>query len=213
MKKYLLLEGVTDVAFVKYICFKKNIISNFNDFKKIESRYIFKNLVIVNLQGQSNLDTELSYLKDEEQKIEKIAIIQDADKNFEKSKEDIEKAIENSKIDKNKVEIFLTPNNRDLGDLETLLLSTLDKDNIPQLQCFKDYKICLNEHIDIDTKAMDKGELYSYTMFSKDGKNYYTPQNSFMYKKKRKYFDTELWDLEKDEFQPMIDFILEIFDK
>ena len=213
MKKYLLLEGVTDVAFVKYICFKKNIISNFNDFKKIESRYIFKNLVIVNLQGQGNLDTELSYLKDEEQKIEKIAIIQDADKNFEKSKEDIEKAIENSKIDKNKVEIFLTPNNRDLGDLETLLLSTLDKDNIPQLQCFKDYKICLNEHIDIDTKAMDKGELYSYTMFSKDGKNYYTPQNSFMYKKKRKYFDTELWDLEKDEFQPMIDFILEIFDK
>jgi len=211
MKKYILVEGITDVAFLKYICFKNNITRKFNGFKQDNNKHIFNNLIIINLNGQNNLAMELKFLKEEEEDIKFIGIIQDADNNFKKSKENIETAINNSEIDKDKIDIFLTPNNEDKGDLETLLLSTLDKKNIPQLECFKEYKNCLNKHIDISTKTMDKGELYSYTMFSKNGKDYYVPHKSFMYKKKKEYFDTELWDLKKDEFKPIIEFVCKIF--
>ena len=215
--RYLIVEGITDVAFVKYVCFKNKITNKFNEFSvqsnqgKVEI-YKNRNLFIINLKGQNNLNyVLLEIIKNLEMRIEKIGIIQDADDNFEKSKQNIETAINNSEIDKSKIDFFLTPNNKDEGDLETLLLSTLDENRIPQLKCFKEYKDCLNKHIDITTKAMDKAKLYSYTMFSKNGKNYYTPQNSFMYKNNKKYKDTELWDLSKDEFQPIIDFISSIF--
>jgi hypothetical protein len=211
MKKYLLVEGITDVAFVKYICFKHGITQNFDDFEKKINQYVYENLTIIDLSGQDKLITELSYLKDEEPKISKIGIIQDADKDFDTSKKSIDDAVEKSNIEISKIACFLTPNNQDVGDLEILLLSTLDKTAIPQLKCFHAYEDCLNKHIDTTTKAMDKAKVYSYTMFSKEGKDYHVPHKSFMYKSGKKYIDTKLWDLEKTEFQPIIKFILEIF--
>lgn len=157
MIKYLLVEGVTDVAFIKYICLVKNIINNFNDFIKTKNEYNFNNLIIVDLGGQDNLNKFLERLKSKEIKISKIGIIQDADNNFEKSKENIENAIQNSKIDKNKIDIFLTPNNQDKGDLETLLLSTIKNNNI--IECFDDYKKCLLRNDEIHPKALNKGKF------------------------------------------------------
>jgi len=211
MKRYLLVEGVTDVALVKYICVSYGITENFNDFKKSKKHHTFNDLVIVNLEGQDKLKSELSFLKTEEKDILKIGVVQDADTNFDDSLESIKLEIENSKINPALIDCFLTPNNNDLGDLKTLLLSTLDKKNIPQLQCFETYKDCLNKHIDITTKAMDKAELHAYTMFAKEGKKTYTPKDSFMYKPNKKYNDTGLWDLSKEEFQPLITFVKSIF--
>lgn len=211
MIKYLLVEGVTDVAFIKYICLVKNIINNFNDFIKTKNEYNFNNLIIVDLGGQDNLNKFLERLKSKEIKISKIGIIQDADNNFEKSKENIENAIQNSKIDKNKIDIFLTPNNQDKGDLETLLLSTIKNNNI--IECFDDYKKCLLRNDEIHPKALNKGQVYAYTMYSQKGENLYKTQDSFMYKKKKEYYDTKLWDLEKEEFKPIIKFVENIFEK
>ncbi len=210
-KRYLLVEGVTDVALVKYICVINGITEKFNDFKENKNYYEFNDLVIVNLEGQNKLKLELALLETEKKNIFKIGILQDADTNFQESFDAIELEVENSHIDASKIEYFLTPNNKDLGDLETLLLSTLDKKNIPQLKCFQTYKDCLDEHIDITTKAMDKAELHAYTMFSKNGKKTYTPKDSFMYKPNNRYNDTGLWDLSKDELQPLIEFVKSIF--
>jgi len=211
MKRYLLVEGITDVALVKYICVVKGICENFNDFNQNKNYYQFNDLVIVNLEGQNKLKPVLDLLKTEESNIFKIGILQDADTNFDESLDVIKLDVKNSEIELSKIEYFLTPNNKDLGDLETLLLSTLDKENIPQLKCFQTYKDCLGKHIDISTKAMDKAELHAYTMFAKNGKKTYTPKDSFMYKPNKRYDDTGLWDLSKDEFQPLIDFIKLIF--
>ncbi len=211
MKRYLLVEGITDVSLVKYICVVNCICKNFNDFKQNRNHYQLNNLVIVNLEGQNRLKFELDFLKTEEKNILKIGILQDADTNFQDSLDAIKLDIKNSKIEPSKIECFLTPNHKDLGDLETLLLSTLDKENIPQLKCFQTYKDCLEKHIDITTKAMDKAELHAYTMFAKDGKKTYTPKDSFMYKPNKRYNDTGLWNLSKDEFQPLIEFVKSIF--
>ncbi len=210
-KRYLLVEGITDVALVKYICVINGITEKFNDFKENKNYYEFNDLVIVNLEGQNKLKFELALLKTEEKTISKIGILQDADTNFDESLDAIKLDIENSHIEPSKIECFLTPNNKDIGDLETLLLSTLDKENIPQLKCFQTYKDCLEQHIDITTKAMDKAELHAYRMFAKDGKKTYTPKDSFMYKPNKRYNDTGLWDLSKDEFQPLIKFVESIF--
>ncbi|KIM07108.1 MAG: hypothetical protein KU29_07490 [Sulfurovum sp. FS06-10] len=211
MKRYLLVEGITDVALVKYICLVKGITKEFNDFLEHKNHYNFNDLVIINLEGQDKLKKELSFLKTEEQEILKIGILQDADNDFKKSEDEIKKEIKNSEIDESKITYFLTPNHKDLGDLETLLLSTLDKENIPQLKCFQFYKECLAQHIDIGTKAMDKAELHAYTMFAKDGKKMYIPKDSFMYKPNKKYNDTGLWDLSKKEFEPIINFVETVF--
>jgi len=75
-------------------------------------------------------------------------------------------AISFSKIEPKKISYFLTPNNKDLGNLETLLLSSLDKTTIPQLQCFQKYKQCLSKSIpDIEKRAIDKHEIEAYIKF------------------------------------------------
>lgn len=209
MKKYLLVEGITDIAFVKYVCFKYQITTKFNDFKKDKKEYTFNDLVIINMDGQENLDSELLFLKSQMPKIEKIAIIEDADNDFTKSQKNITTSIAKSGIESSKVTYFLTPNNKDLGDLETLLLSSVQKNNI--VQCFADYKKCLTDAQDIYEKALSKGQVYAYTMYSQSGENLHKPQNSFMYKYDSHYKDTGLWDLSKDEFKPIIDFIIDFF--
>ena len=214
--RFLLVEGVTDVAFVKYICFKNNITKNFNDFKvqksKISKIEIYKstNLNIINIKGQDNLEYTLNeIITPLMPKIKSLAIIQDADDDYDKSEMNIKIAITNSKIDKPKISYFLTPNNKDKGDLETLLLSTIKDNNI--VKCFNSYKECLEEKENIHQKALNKGQVYAYTMYSQKGENLHKPQDSFIYKKETNYEDTKLWDLEKREFQPIIKFIKEIF--
>jgi hypothetical protein len=211
MKKYIIVEGSSDVALIKYICVKKGITENFNDFKQINQEYIYNDLIIVDLTGQDKLLAFLKFLKPKEIKISSIGIIQDADNDFETSLQAMKSSVEEAKLNTDKIKYFLTPNDKDLGDLETLLLSTLDKENIPQLKCFQNYKDCLSQKIDLDTKAMDKGELYAYTMFAKNGKKSYIPKDSFMFKPNKKYQDTGLWDLEKEAFEPIVDFVVDVF--
>jgi hypothetical protein len=213
MKKiYLLVEGITDIALVKYICFKKGIIKNFDDFKKNKDLYEYENIVLVNLNGQNKLEQYLIFLKNKESEISKIYIIQDADNDFDKSMENINNAIENSEINQELIsndDIFLTPNNKDLGDLETLLLSTIKDNDI--VKCFQPYKECLENNNKIYEKALNKGQVYAYTMYSQLGENLHKPQNSFMHKFDNKFKDTKLWDLDNENFKPIIDFILQVF--
>ena len=169
----------------------------------------YNDLQIINLKGQDNLLFALQeLLKPDEGIIEKIAIISDADRDFEASTEMVSKAIENSKIDKSKFSIFLTPNNRDIGNLETLLLSSLDKESIPQLQCFQAYKQCLtNEIEDIEKRAIDKHEVEAYIKFSQKPRNRNQAQFSFI----DSNGDTGLWDLSKNEFIPIAKFVESVF--
>jgi hypothetical protein len=209
MMKYLLVEGVTDVAFIKYICFKNNITKNFDDFEKINNEYRYNDVVIVDLKGQENLSKFLIRLNEKIVKVSQIFIIQDADNDFEKSITSIKNAIVKSTIDKNKIKYFLTPNDKELGDLETMLLSTIQDNNI--VKCFEPYKKCLQSNNEIYEKALNKGQVYAYTMYSQSGKDLHKPQDSFMYKFEGKYIDTNLWDLSKPEFEPIISFVEDIF--
>ena len=219
--RVLLVEGITDVNLVRYIYSQIDDRFDFYDFvaprRGTKSKVItFKNkryndLQIINLKGQDNLPYALEkLLKPIEKSIKKIAIISDADSNFKDSKEVVEKAIKNAEIDKDKFSIFLTPNNSDLGNLETLLLSSLDKESIPQLQCFEKYKKCLTDEIeDIEKRAIDKHEVEAYIKFSEKPRNRNQAQFSFI----DSSGDTGLWDLSKKEFSPIIKFVESVLNR
>ena len=213
--RVLLVEGITDVNLVRYIYSQIDDKFDFYDFeapkKGTKSKVVtfknrkYHNLQIINLKGQNNLLFALEeLLKPVEETLEKIAIISDADNNFQTSKEIVEKAIKDSKINKSKFALFLTPNNKDIGNLETLLLSSLDKESIPQLKCFLSYKECLKKEIkDIEKRAIDKHEVEAYIKFSKKPRNRNQAQFSFI----DENGDSGLWDLSKDKFEPIKKFI------
>lgn len=214
--KIILVEGITDVNLVRYIYSKMKEEYNFDDFEAtkrgkivtFKNRYK-RNLSIINLKGQDNLIFALQeIIKPIESEISKLGIITDADKNFEQSANIVTKSIAIAKLDKTKISSFLTPNNKDLGNLETLLLSSLDRENIPQLQCFKEYKECLSKNIsNIEKRAIDKHEVEAYIKFSQKPRNKNQAQFSFVDNGK----ETGLWDLSKREFQPIIQFVESIF--
>ncbi len=213
--RVLLVEGITDVNLVRYIYSQIDNKFDFYDFeapkKGTKSKVVTftnkrnRNFQIINLKGQDNLLFALQeILKPNEADIEKIAIISDADTDLEASKQSIVRAIKKSDIDENKFSIFLTPNNSDIGNLETLLLSSLDKESIPQLQCFQSYKKCLeDEIIDIEKRAIDKHEVEAYIKFSQKPRNRNQAQFSFV----DSNGDTGLWDISKDEFIPIVGFV------
>ncbi len=217
--KIILVEGITDANLVRYIYSKMSDKYHFDDFVaprgRTKSKVVtFENrkhskLQIINLKGQDNLEYALkTILKPREAVISKIGIITDADQNFQQSEDEVKEAISISDIDMKKISCFLTPNNKDLGNLETLLLSSLDKTDIPQLQCFKAYKKCLTESIaDIEKRAIDKHEVEAYIKFSQKPRNRNQAQFSFF----DNMGDTGLWDLSTKEFQPLIGFVESIF--
>ena len=219
--RVLLVEGITDVNLVRYIYSKIDEKFDFFDFvppkRGSNSKVIvFENkrnrdFKIINLKGQDNLLFALQeILKPDEKSIQKIAIISDADRNFDASKQMVLKAIEDSKIDKDKFSIFLTPNNSDIGNLETLLLLSLDRESIPQLQCFQAYKKCLTDKIkDIEKRAIDKHEVEAYIKFSEKPRNRNQAQFSFI----DNSGDTGLWDLSKKEFSPIIKFVESVLNR
>jgi len=217
----LLVEGITDVNLVRYIYSQIEDRFDFYDFippkRGSKSKVVTfenkknRNFKIINLKGQDNLLFTLQeLLKPDEKNIQKIAIISDADRDFEASKQMLTKAIADSKIDENKFSIFLTPNNKDIGNLETLLLSSLDRETIPQLQCFQEYKKCLtNEIKNIEKRAIDKHEVEAYIKFSEKPRNRNQAQFSFI----DSSGDTGLWDLSQKEFSPIIEFVELVFNR
>jgi len=149
--KIILVEGITDANLVRYIYSKISSEYHFDDFVaprgRTNSKVVtfenkkYKKLQIINLKGQNNLEETLKLiLKPREAVISKIGILIDADQDFEQSKDEVKEAISSSNIDIKKISYFLTPNNKDLGNLETLLLSSLDKTDIPNFNALKRIK-------------------------------------------------------------------------
>ena len=87
-----------------------------------------------------------------------LKIIFDADNDLEKSKENIRKQLEELKVDPQKTEIFLLPNDKDKGNLETLLENVATIQEV--IDCFKKYRQCI-ESIKESNKYKDKVTIQS----------------------------------------------------
>jgi hypothetical protein len=85
------------------------------------------------------------------------------------------------------------------------LLSTIESSAI--LECFDGYSECLQKDNTIYPKALNKGKLHTYTMYSQKGENLYKPMQSFILQNK----DTNLWNIDHPNFQPIVDFVEQIY--
>lgn len=93
----------------------------------------------------------------------RVLIIFDADDNYKKSSENIEKQLDKLGVDKAKCEIFLMPNNKESGNLETLLEKIVKEKCI--LKCFDKYVSCIEnvmqKNKNIKTPAK-KSKVFAY---------------------------------------------------
>lgn len=121
---HILVEGHTDKDFLELYC----------KFLNIEKARID---VVV---GKDNLkNREELVVRDDE----KHLIIFDADCNYDKSKTNIENQINQMNIPKQNYDIFLLPNNKDNGNLETLIEKIARHKEV--LKCFEGYEECISK--------------------------------------------------------------------
>ena len=165
MSHKIFVEGIDDKIFIKAVIEELKI-KDFDSEKNIQ-----------HLRGW-NLDKEnIKQIKRFKTKNEKgkVLVIIDADSNdrkhkkggFQKRKEYIEKI--NKKEDLN-FELFIIPNNKGDGSLETLLEKMIKPEHGDILECFEEYKTCLGGKNEKYYPPDDKAKMYAYVDALVEGK-------------------------------------------
>ncbi len=95
-------------------------------------------------------------------------------------------------------EVFLLPDGRENGDLETLLQQlTIESKSAQIFDCFESYKSCIHTLNEAYTKPDLKTKIYAYSeILTGSGKE-----------KDRDYTNSEIWDLNHPSLQPLVDFL------
>lgn len=166
---------------------------NDKDFLELYCKYLNIDVRIDIMDGKNNLINKPNLIRNDE----KHLIIFDADDNYNNSKANIENQISQMNIPKENYNIFLLPNDKDSGNLETLIEKiALYKD---VLNCFECYKKCItglgNDKIKLPPK---KSKVFAYIQ-------------SFGFKNtiKAKEFDLSPYVNFKDKYlEPLKDFLL-----
>lgn len=112
----------------------------------------------------------------------------------------------NSLIKNEKIKFFLIPNNKDDGNLESLLGDAISKNGKTFYNCLCNYVNCLSKITEqrpkgiADIKDFNKTKLdwYTYIMLGKDANH-------------NNYLDVELWDLQTASLAPLKAFFDSIF--
>ncbi|MCI5786036.1 MAG: hypothetical protein MR025_01080 [Helicobacter trogontum] len=171
------------------------LVEGLHDQYFLQSYLEYLNITNVNVKYTNGKDG----LKDHEREIVKnnnTKIIFDADDDLELAKENIKNQLGEELFAK--CEIFLIPNNKDKGNLETLIENIAKEKCV--LQCFDNYMECLktlqekNQNIKLPAK---KSKVYAYN-------------HSFGYKNGDENYkiDNTYFDLESEYLEPLKSFLL-----
>lgn len=139
---YIVTEGQSDKIFLQMYCKYMGIVD----------------VTIEYTGGKDNIQSKLSTIKKRMKKGEKICIIFDADNDIEKSKKNIEQQLKNSD-ELNSIEIFMLPNNKDSGKLETLMKQIAKFPDF--INCFDSYEKCI-QNKKPDFRLNEKSRIYAY---------------------------------------------------
>lgn len=176
---YILVEGEKDKAFLEYYIKHKN--PNLKYKIDVSSSY-------------TNLKNRIEHLKKQINEGKRTCIIFDCDNNYEERKRFIGKVV--SSLGE-KIEIFLLPNNKDNGELETLLMNIATIDCIKK--CFDNYMSCIKSCPNYEQiKKPIKSKFFAYceALLSCTNEDIYKHENF------GKYFN-----LESDELNALNDFL------
>jgi hypothetical protein len=131
-------------------------------------------------------------------------IIFDANGDFQNKINNLNVFTINNSLD---LDIFLLPNNSEIGNLEDLLEKIINPQNQKIFDCFEKYQECLKseERFFIPIK---KTKIYAYADTLITDRN-----NSKMAKEEnRNYSDNNNWDLDDDILNPLYEFLKKYFE-
>jgi len=131
----IFVEGIADQIFIRqYIAFIKGI-----NEKEIPEKGIIK------CGGKANLcsDEVINQLKTAIDNGIIPLIIFDADSSVQETQKEIKRRLKPHNISPEQYALFLFPNNKDSGDLETLLERIIPPNNQSILKCWNKYERCL----------------------------------------------------------------------
>lgn len=191
---FILVEGVADIIFIRdfiniYYGYRSegNISNNILVLKDEQDN----EMIIFAIGGKNPDANNILKLEQEYNKFKPsyFVVIFDADDNITQSRENI---IENicKKQNIEEKQVYLFPNNQDIGDLECFLEKIVKENRI--LKCWDDFEKCvggINSNFTIPAK---KSKIYTYLEIlnpnNRKGKDACKEQN-------RDYKDSDKWDL------------------
>ncbi len=125
-------------------------------------------------------------------------VIFDADTNFDKRKNELEKQKTELGIE---FELFLLPNNQDTGDFEALLERISNETHKCIFECFDKYQECLSNKNEEYVLPNRKARIFAYLeTLNEDTKP-----------KKRNYSINRCWNLTSSELDKLKDFLLKYY--
>ncbi|TLE03330.1 DUF3226 domain-containing protein [Helicobacter japonicus] len=180
------VEGKSDKVFLEQYIYCKN--STF-EYEIIEN-------------GNNNLqDSTLTQIKKALDKNNRVCIIFDADLDCNQTRQSIENKIRNYK---DMVEIFLFPDNKNKGNLETLLSDIAKYKEI--IECFEKYVKCLESHSKhFADNIYKKSKMYAYREASGLEKNMKSNKNAL-----NKDIFSQYFDFDSPYLQPLHSFIFNL---
>jgi len=188
----IIVEGEEDIRFLQ-------------DFINVHFDKEYKKDSFINIQGK----TEKIYLS--KQKIlsstgkgnKNILFFDADDKDFDSTLKKIKAKA--SELDLAFDSIFLFPDNKSKGNLETLLLQCINQKNKELLKCIKAYSECKSVlKLDLSREIDEKEEFYIYHgSFEKSGKSKGT---------ERSYLIEHIWNLKAEETKKLKDFLNMVFE-
>ncbi|MDD9799882.1 MAG: hypothetical protein OXU29_05415 [Gammaproteobacteria bacterium] len=144
------------------------------------------------LNGWTNLDGYKPNIEQKQDQGVKVIIIFDANNSQEKRMKQIRDVLGNITPP-----VFLFPDDKSAGGLEDLLLQIVIPEYLEVLECFDDYKKCLNKHNHNYTLPDIKGKVYAYK------------EAIGALQKRADQFDSKYWNYGHPALNPLKKFLTE----
>lgn len=189
---FIVVEGKSDKEFLEQYIQCKN------------PDFVYK---IIENDGNQLKDSVLSQIQKALDSANKVYIVFDSDSNYVQTLQGIKERL-NTKIlqeIQNNIEIFLFPNNKDDGELETLLSYIIPAESQEMIKCFDKYVECIKFKFPKIENINKKSKMYAYREVSglekkvKQMKNKSSLNNQDLFKA---YFD-----FDSSYLQPLYEFL------
>jgi hypothetical protein len=179
---HIFVEGKADKKFI-------------NDFV-IKLGYKNTDFVIDDLGGKDGIIKQKNKFFDNAKRGILNVVIFDANGDAAKRRREINKIKEKIKLE---FELFLIPNDKDKGNLETLLENIIQPENKVIFDCFEKYQDCLEKENRFNLPN-NKAKIFAYLEALEKDKETFRIE-------KRDYTNKKLWNLDNEYLNPLKDFL------
>jgi hypothetical protein len=197
MQVNIFVEGIADIKFISDLI-------QYKFYKKLSKNQI------IDLNGWNGIENEKQKFLENSVDGGMNIVILDADDDsnnggFKKRRNEIEELKARLEI---KFDLFLFPNDKEDGDLESLLSTIINKSNAPIMDCWNSFEECISSVGKGYTIPARKTKIYAYleVLLGRTKKD-----KEMIKDKSRDFLNKDHWDLESENLLPLINFLIKYF--